>query len=35
MRLKQVLESAVVTWEKEHQLKENEALVVNSLRGNG
>jgi len=34
MLLKQVLESAVLTWDKEHQLKENEALVVNSLRGN-
>ena len=34
MQLKQVLESAVVTWEKEHQLKENESLVLNSLRGN-
>lgn len=34
MRLKQVLESAVVTWEKEHQLKENESLVLNCLRGN-
>jgi hypothetical protein len=34
MLLKQVLESAVLTWEKEHQLKENESLLVNSLRGN-
>jgi len=34
MQLKRVLESAVVTWEKEHQLKENESLVLNSLKGN-
>ncbi|OQP67376.1 hypothetical protein A3860_03225 [Niastella vici] len=34
IQLKQVLETAVVTWQKEHQLKENESLVLNSLRGN-
>lgn len=34
MQLKQVLESAVITWEKEHLPKENAALVVNLLRGN-
>ena len=33
LQLKQVLETSVLTWEKQHQLKENEALVVNSLRG--
>jgi hypothetical protein len=33
MQLKQVLETTVLAWEKQHQLKENEALVVNSLRG--
>jgi hypothetical protein len=34
MQLKQVLETTVQAWEKEHLLMENEALVVNSLRGN-
>ena len=33
MQLKQVLETTVLAWENQHQLKENEALVVNSLRG--
>jgi hypothetical protein len=33
MQLKQVLETTVLAWEKQHRLKENEALVVNSLRG--
>ncbi len=32
LQLKQVLESAVVTWEKEHQVTEDKALVANSLR---
>ena len=32
LQLKQVLETSVLAWEKQHQLKENEALVVNSLR---
>jgi hypothetical protein len=32
LQLKQVLESAVVTWEQKHKLIENEALVANSLR---
>ena len=34
MQLKQVLESAVVTWEKKHELREDQALVVNCLKGN-
>lgn len=34
MQLKQVLENTVLAWEKQHLLKENEALVINSLRGN-
>jgi hypothetical protein len=33
MHLKQVLETSVLAWEKLHQVKENENLVVNSLRG--
>jgi hypothetical protein len=33
IQLKQVLETTVLAWEKQHRLKENEALVVNSLRG--
>ena len=32
MQLKQVLETTVLAWEKQHQLKENEALVVTELR---
>ncbi len=32
IQLKQVLESAVVTWEQEHQLTEDKALVAKSLR---
>jgi hypothetical protein len=32
MQLKQVLETTVLAWEKQHQLKENEALVVSELR---
>ena len=32
LQLKQVLETSVLSWEKRHQLKENEALVVNSLK---
>jgi hypothetical protein len=33
MRLKKALETAVLTWEQQHQVKENESLVVNSLKG--
>lgn len=33
MQLKQVLETSVLAWEKHHKLKENQALVVNSLKG--
>lgn len=33
MRLKKVLETSVQAWEQQHQLKENESLVVNSLKG--
>jgi hypothetical protein len=33
IQLKQVLETTVLAWEKQHRLKENEALVVNRLRG--
>ena len=32
MELKQVLETSVLAWEKQHQPKENESLVVNRLR---
>lgn len=32
LQLKQVLETSVLSWEKKHQFKENEALVINSLR---
>ena len=32
MQLKQVLESAVVTWEEKHKLQEDQELVANSLR---
>jgi hypothetical protein len=32
MQLKQVLETTVLAWEKKHRFKENEALVVNSMR---
>jgi len=32
MQLKQVLESAVVTWEQNHKLQEDQELVANSLR---
>jgi len=32
MQLKRVLESAVMAWENNQQLKENQSLVVNSLR---
>jgi hypothetical protein len=32
IQLKQVLETSVLAWEKQHQPKENEALVVNQLR---
>ena len=32
MQLKQVLESAVVTWEQKHKLQEDQDLVANSLR---
>jgi hypothetical protein len=32
MQLKQVLESAVVTWEQKHKLQEDQELVANSLR---
>lgn len=32
IQLKQVLETSVLTWEKEHRPKENEALVVSQLR---
>jgi hypothetical protein len=32
MQLKQVLESAVLAWENKQQFKDNQALVVNSLR---
>jgi hypothetical protein len=32
MQLKQVLESAVVTWEQKHTLQEDQELVANSLR---
>src|SRR5688572_5791092 len=31
LQLKQVLEASVLAWEKQHQLKENEALLVNIL----
>lgn len=34
MQLKQALETAVLAWEKQHQLTENEALVLNCLKGN-
>jgi hypothetical protein len=34
MRLKKVLETSVQAWEQQHQTKENESLVVNSLKGN-
>jgi hypothetical protein len=33
MHLKQALEAAVVAWEKNHIVKENESLVVNCLKG--
>lgn len=32
MQLKQVLETTVLAWEKQHRMKENEALVVSRLR---
>jgi len=32
MQLKQVLESAVLAWENKQQFKDNQTLVVNSLR---
>ena len=32
MELKQVLETSVLAWEKQHQPKENESLVVNRLK---
>lgn len=32
LQLKEVLETSVLAWEREHQLKENESLVVNRLR---
>ena len=32
MQLKQVLETTVLAWEKQHRMKENEALVVSQLR---
>lgn len=32
MNLKRVLETAVLAWEKQHQVKENEGWVVNSIR---
>jgi hypothetical protein len=32
MDLKQVLETSVLAWEKQHQLKENESLVVSRIR---
>jgi hypothetical protein len=32
MQLKQVLETTVLAWEKQHPLKENEALVASQLR---
>jgi hypothetical protein len=32
MQLKQVLETTVLAWEKQHRLKENEALVASQLR---
>ena len=32
MELKQVLETSVLAWEKQHQSKENESLVINRLR---
>jgi hypothetical protein len=34
MRLKKALETAIVTWEQQHQINENESLVLNSLKGN-
>jgi hypothetical protein len=33
MHLKQALEAAVVAWEKDHIVKENESLVANCLKG--
>jgi hypothetical protein len=33
MHLKQVLETSVLAWEKQHKVKENESLVENSLKG--
>ena|SRR5687767_9024632 len=35
LQLKQVLETSVLTWEKQRLRKENEALVVNILRKKG
>lgn len=32
LQLKQVLESAVVTWEQKHKFQEDQELVANSLR---
>jgi len=32
MQLKQVLETTVLAWEKQHQLKENESLVANGVK---
>jgi len=32
MHLKQVLETTVLAWEKQHRPKENEALVINQLK---
>ncbi|THU36814.1 hypothetical protein FAM09_17770 [Niastella caeni] len=33
MQLKQVLETSVVAWEKQHKARENQSLVENSLKG--
>jgi hypothetical protein len=32
LQLKQVLETSVLAWEKQHKTKENQSLVINSLR---
>lgn len=33
MRLKKVLETSLLAWQKQHRLKENEGLVINLLQG--
>jgi hypothetical protein len=32
LQLKQVLETSVLAWEKQHKTKENQALVISSLK---